>query len=90
MAKTPKTQTETFHVDFFPFKVEFDCDSRGMAAFEAPEINIYSIDDKPEEMYSDRVIEKITEEIRFHCFKDVKINLEFQEEAKGDELHRGN
>jgi hypothetical protein len=41
-------------------------------------------------MYSKRVLEKIYEEIRFHCFKDVQIEREFQEEAKGDELHRGN
>lgn len=90
MALAPKIQTETFYVDFFPFVVEFNCDAHGLRAFENPEIEIYSIDGKPEEMYSDRVIEKVEEEIRFHCFKDVKIDREFQDEAAGDELHRAN
>jgi hypothetical protein len=92
MATLPKVQTQTFYVDFIdsPFKVEFLCDAKGVSAFEYPDVTIYSIDGKPETVYSDEVREKINEAILFHCFKDVKSEREFQEEAKGDEIYRGN
>lgn len=79
-----KSETETFYVDFLPFVVEFSIDGKGINAFDAA-IEIYSIDGKPEGMYSEYVIEKIIEDIRIHAFKDPEINRESQAEARGDE-----
>lgn len=82
---------ETFEIFEDSYKVEYSIENKGGKFLtDDTEVWIRSIQPAPEMEDIKWVLEMLEDKVRFHELEVRHSELEFQAEARGDELYRGN